>query len=149
METDGAVCCPATENRSATMHSDPTKYSYAHSAGPALNPKSLEITSAAHNQGVNHGLNDTTWLNKLEALENYKHLRLYSRRKDAPEEFKMEKEARQRKSLKDLLKPKGEGMPREVQAVKKGGLMKAKKKKTKKSKTAGRLAKRGYGAAKK
>ena len=36
-----------------------------------------------NNQGVNHGLNDTTWLNKLEALENYKHLRLYSRRKDS------------------------------------------------------------------
>ena len=33
--------------------------------------------------------------------------------------------------------------------VKKGGLMKAKKKKAKKSKVAGRLAKRGYGAARK
>tara|TARA_R100000329_G_scaffold34178_1_gene31815 strand:- start:375 stop:857 length:483 start_codon:yes stop_codon:yes gene_type:complete len=33
--------------------------------------------------------------------------------------------------------------------VKKGGLMKAKKKKAKKSKMAGRLAKRGYGAARK
>ena len=33
--------------------------------------------------------------------------------------------------------------------VKKGGLMKAKKKKVKKSKVAGRLAKRGYGAARK
>jgi hypothetical protein len=41
-----------------------------------------------NNQGINHGLNNTTWLNKLEALENYKHLRLYSRRKDAPEELK-------------------------------------------------------------
>ena len=35
------------------------------------------------------------------------------------------------------------------ETAKKGGLMKAKKKKAKKSKTAGRLAKRGYGAARK
>ena len=35
------------------------------------------------------------------------------------------------------------------ETAKKGGLMKAKKKKAKKSKVAGRLAKRGYGAARK
>tara|TARA_X000001388_G_scaffold62945_1_gene48826 strand:+ start:767 stop:1168 length:402 start_codon:yes stop_codon:yes gene_type:complete len=69
--------------------------------------------------------------------------------KDAPEELKMEQEARLKKTLRNLLKPKGEGMPRGVQPAKRGGLMKAKKKKTKKSKTAGRLAKRGYGAARK
>tara|TARA_R100000995_G_scaffold84180_1_gene62107 strand:- start:485 stop:895 length:411 start_codon:yes stop_codon:yes gene_type:complete len=52
--------------------------------------------------------------------------------------------------LKQLLEEKkGSAMPKTVQPAKRGGLMKAKKKKTKKSKTAGRLAKRGYGAAKK
>ena len=52
--------------------------------------------------------------------------------------------------LKQLLEEKkGSAMPKTVQPAKKGGLMKAKKKKAKKSKVAGRLAKRGYGAAKK
>ena len=69
--------------------------------------------------------------------------------KDASEEFKMEQEAKLRRTLDQLLKPKGTGMPRKVQPAKRGGLMKGKKKKAKKSKTAGRLAKRGYGAARK
>ena len=69
--------------------------------------------------------------------------------KDASEEFKMEQEAKLRRTLDQLLKPKGTGMPRKVQPAKRGGLMKGKKKKAKKSKVAGRLAKRGYGAAKK
>tara|TARA_R100001440_G_C2439131_1_gene105891 strand:- start:60 stop:464 length:405 start_codon:yes stop_codon:yes gene_type:complete len=52
--------------------------------------------------------------------------------------------------LKELLPEPGKRrIPRTVQPAKKGGLMKGKKKKAKKSKTAGRLAKRGYGAAKK
>ena len=52
--------------------------------------------------------------------------------------------------LKQLLEEKKAApTPKTVQPAKKGGLMKAKKKKAKKSKTAGRLAKRGYGAARK
>jgi len=69
--------------------------------------------------------------------------------KDAPEELKMEKEEKLKQTLDQLLKPKGTGMPRKVQPAKRGGLMKGKKKKAKKSKVAGRLAKRGYGAARK
>tara|TARA_R100000773_G_C4164009_1_gene80570 strand:- start:246 stop:659 length:414 start_codon:yes stop_codon:yes gene_type:complete len=42
-----------------------------------------------------------------------------------------------------------DAMREKLKSAKKGGLMKAKKKKAKKSKVAGRLAKRGYGAAKK
>ena len=52
--------------------------------------------------------------------------------------------------LKQLLPQPGKGrIPRTVQPTKRGGLMKGKKKKAKKTKRAGRLAKRGYGAAKK
>ena len=52
--------------------------------------------------------------------------------------------------LKQLLPQPGKGRtPRTVQPAKRGGLMKGKKKKAKKTKRAGRLAKRGYGAAKK
>ena len=68
--------------------------------------------------------------------------------KDASEEFKMEQEAMLKKGLKQLLPQMG-GVPKRVQPAKRGGLMKGKKKKAKKSKVAGRLAKRGYGAAKK
>ena len=68
--------------------------------------------------------------------------------KDASEEFKMEQEAMLKKRLKQLLPQMG-GVPKRVQPAKRGGLMKGKKKKAKKSKVAGRLAKRGYGAAKK
>ena len=52
--------------------------------------------------------------------------------------------------LKQLLPEPGKRrVPRTVQPAKRGGLMKGKKKKAKKTKKAGRLAKRGYGAAKK
>ena len=52
--------------------------------------------------------------------------------------------------LKQLLPEPGKRrIPRTVQPAKRGGLMKGKKKKAKKTKRAGRLAKRGYGAAKK
>ena len=68
--------------------------------------------------------------------------------KDASEEFKMEQEAMLKKGLKQLLPQMG-GVPKIFQPAKRGGLMKGKKKKAKKSKVAGRLAKRGYGAAKK
>ena len=52
--------------------------------------------------------------------------------------------------LKQLLPQPGKGRtPRTVQPAKRGGLMKGKKKKAKKTKRAGRLAKRGYGAARK
>ena len=50
MDTERAMGCPATDNRSATMHSPLFTESYAHSAGPALNPKSPEI-HANHIQG--------------------------------------------------------------------------------------------------
>ena len=68
--------------------------------------------------------------------------------KDASEEFKMEQEAMLKKGLKQLLPQMGGG-PKRVQPANRGGLMNGKKKKAKKSKVAGRLAKRGYGAAKK
>ena len=68
--------------------------------------------------------------------------------KDASEEFKMEQEAMLKKRLRKL-SPQMGGVPKRVQPAKSGGLMKGKKKKAKKSKTAGRLAKRGYGAARK
>ena len=68
--------------------------------------------------------------------------------KDAPEELKMEQEAMLKKGLKQLLPQMG-GVPKRVQPAKRGGLMKGKKKKAKKTKRAGRLAKRGYGAARK
>ena len=52
--------------------------------------------------------------------------------------------------LKQVLPEPGKRrIPRTVQPAKRGGLMKGKKKKAKKTKRAGRLAKRGYGAAKK
>ena len=52
--------------------------------------------------------------------------------------------------LKQLLPEPGKRrIPKTVQPAKRGGLMKGKKKKAKKTKRAGRLAKRGYGAAKK
>ena len=52
--------------------------------------------------------------------------------------------------LKQFLPEPGKRrIPRTVQPAKRGGLMKGKKKKAKKTKRAGRLAKRGYGAAKK
>ena len=44
---------------------------------------------------------------------------------------------------------KFDAMREKLKLAKKGGLMKAKKKKAEKTKRAGRLAKRGYGAAKK
>ena len=68
--------------------------------------------------------------------------------KDAPEELKMEQEAMLKKGLKQLLPQMG-GVPKRVQPAKRGGLMKGKKKKAKKTNRAGRLAKRGYGAARK
>ena len=60
-------------------------------------------------------LNNTSWLDKLEALENYKQLRSYARRKDAPKELKrsveslrkIEKRMRiNRKKKKELLNSK-------------------------------------------
>ena len=55
------------------------------------------------------------------------------------------------KDLSEFGKMKSEfdAMREKLKLAKKGGLMKAKKKKAKKTKRAGRLAKRGYGAAKK
>ena len=67
--------------------------------------------------------------------------------KDLSPQGKMEQAM---EDLKQLLPQPGKGrMSRTVQPAKRGGLMKGKKKKAKKSKVAGRLAKRGYGAARK
>ena len=67
--------------------------------------------------------------------------------KDLSPQGKMEQAMEDLKKF--LPEPGKRRIPRTVQPAKRGGLMKGKKKKAKKTKRAGRLAKRGYGAAKK
>ena len=67
--------------------------------------------------------------------------------KDLSPQGKMQQAMEELKQV--LPEPGKRRIPRTVQPAKRGGLMKGKKKKAKKTKRAGRLAKRGYGAAKK